>query len=91
MIDSAAFPNAKMAVERREPELKLMTVIEHLGDDAFLTRMVARLLEEPLSQVARSPEVEAAYAPLGPTRTRRSSSWSGQRGRSDRAAWCSST
>jgi hypothetical protein len=67
MIDSAAFPNAKMAVERREPELKLLTVIEHLGDDALLTRMVGRLLEEPLSQVARSPEVEAAYAPLGDT------------------------
>jgi len=68
MIDSAAFPNAKMAVERREPELKLLTVIEHLGDDALLTRMVGRLLEEPLSQVARSPEVEAAYAPSGHSR-----------------------
>jgi hypothetical protein len=65
MIDSAAFPNAKMAVERKEPELKLMTVIEHLADDAFLTAMVPRLLERPLSEVARSEDVARAYAPLG--------------------------
>jgi hypothetical protein len=65
MIDSASFPNAKMAVERAEPELRLMTVIEHLGDDAFLTRMVPRLLEQPLAEVARSADVAQAYEPLG--------------------------
>jgi hypothetical protein len=65
MIDSAAFPSARMAVERREPELRLMTVVEHLADDAFLTRMVPRLLAEPLAAVARSRDVEDAYEPLG--------------------------
>ena len=65
MIDSAAFPSAAMAVERAEPELRLMTVVEHLGDDAFLTRMVPRLLERPLSEVARSADVVQAYEPLG--------------------------
>jgi hypothetical protein len=65
MIDSAAFPSAKMAVERAEPELRLMTVVEHLGDDAFLGRMVPLLLERPLAEVARSPEVLQAYEPLG--------------------------
>lgn len=65
LIDSAAFPSAKMPVERREPELKLMTVIENLGDDAFLARMVPRLVEEPLSSVARAPEILEAYEPLG--------------------------
>jgi hypothetical protein len=54
-----------MAVERKEPELKLMAVVEHLGDDAFLSRMVPRLLERPLSEVARSEDVMAAYEPLG--------------------------
>src|SRR5215831_3355844 len=29
MIDSASFPSAKMAVERQEPVLQLMTVVEH--------------------------------------------------------------
>lgn len=65
MIDSAAFPSAAMAVERKEPELRLMTVVEHLGDDAFLGRMVPRLLEQPLSDVARAPEIAQAYEPLG--------------------------
>jgi hypothetical protein len=65
MIDSAAFPSAAMAVERKEPELRFMTVVEHLGDDAFLTRMVPRLLTEPLAEVARSVEVAQAYEPLG--------------------------
>jgi hypothetical protein len=65
MIDSAAFPSARMAVERKEPELQLMTVIEHLGDDAFLSKTVPRLIECPLSEVARSAEVVEAYAPLG--------------------------
>jgi hypothetical protein len=65
IIDSAAFPSAKFAVERREPELKFMTVIEQVGDDAFLAAMVPRLLEEPLAEVARSPEIEEMFAPLG--------------------------
>jgi hypothetical protein len=65
MIDSAAFPSAKMAVERVEPELRLMTVVEHLGDDGFLGKMVPRLLEQPLSEVARSADVVQAYEPLG--------------------------
>ncbi len=65
MIDSAAFPSAKMAVERVEPELRLMTVVEHHAGDAFLGKMVPRLLEQPLSEVARSTEVAEAYEPLG--------------------------
>lgn len=65
LIDSAAFPSAKMAVDRLEPELRLMTVVEHLGGDAFLSKMVPRLLEAPLSEVARSADVTQAYEPLG--------------------------
>jgi hypothetical protein len=64
MIDSAAFPSAEMAVAREDPVLHLMTVVEHGGDDAFLQAMVPRLLSEPLEQVARGKDVEAAYAPL---------------------------
>jgi nucleotide-binding universal stress UspA family protein len=65
MIDSAAFPSAKMAVDRTEPVLRLMTVIENLGDDAFLARMVPRLLSQPLSEVASAPDILQAYEPLG--------------------------
>ena len=65
MIDSAAFPSAQMAVDRTEPVLRLMTVVENLGDDAFLARMVPRLLEEPLADVAGAADIAQAYLPLG--------------------------
>jgi len=64
MIDSAAFPSARVAVERAEPVLQLMTVIEHACDDDFLARTVPRVLGEGLEAIARTPEVQAAYAPL---------------------------
>lgn len=65
MIDSASFPSAEFAVNRAEPVLRLMTVVESSSDDAFLARMVPRLLEEPIEDLAREPEIAAAYAPLG--------------------------
>lgn len=64
MIDSAAFPNAEMAVLRKEPELQLMTVVEHGGNDGFLSAMVPRLLQSSLSEVARSSDIQEAYEPL---------------------------
>jgi hypothetical protein len=64
MIDTASFPSAKMAVDRTEPVLQLMTVVEHMGDDAFLAKMVPRLLEEPITDVARGDDVANAFAPL---------------------------
>ena len=64
MIDSANFPSAEMAVARSEPVLQLMTVVENLGDDAFLAQMVPRLLNEPLIEVAKSPDIVTAFAPL---------------------------
>lgn len=64
MIDSAAFPSAEMAVSKMEPVLHLMTVVEHKGNDAFLASMVPRLLAEPLEDVAKSKDVQDAFAPL---------------------------
>jgi hypothetical protein len=64
MIDSAAFPSAQMAVDKAEPVLHLMTVVEHKGNDAFLETMVSRLLAEPLEEVAKSKDVEDAFTPL---------------------------
>jgi len=64
MIDSAAFPSAEMAVERKDPVLHLMTVVEHHGNDAFLESMVPRLLAEPLADVASAKDVEDAFTPL---------------------------
>jgi len=64
MIDSAAFPSPEMAVARSEPVLHLMTVVESEGDDAFLAKMVPRLLAEPLEEVASGKDIAEKYAPL---------------------------
>ena len=64
IIDAARFPSAEMAVLREDPPLWLMTVVENHGDDAFLSRIVPRLLTEPLDEIARSPEIQAKWAPL---------------------------
>ena len=64
IIDAARFPSAEMAVDRAEPALWLMTVVENHGDDAFLTRLVPRLLAEPLEEIARSPEIQSKWTPL---------------------------
>ncbi len=64
MIDSASFPSAEMAVARAEPVLHLMTVVEHHGGDVFFESMVPRLLVESLEDIARSREIQDAYAPL---------------------------
>jgi hypothetical protein len=41
-----------------------MTVVEHMGEDRFLAANVPRLLERPLDEVARAPDVQAAYGPM---------------------------
>ena len=64
LIDSASFPSAEMAVARREPELVMMTVVEHACDDAFLAEYVPRLLAAPLAEVASSPAIRDAAVPL---------------------------
>jgi hypothetical protein len=63
-IDSASFATAEEAVHRAAPELHLMTVLEHHGDDRLLAALVPRLLREPLGAVARSHEIQERYAPL---------------------------
>jgi hypothetical protein len=64
VIDTAGFASPSDAVERREPALRLMTVIEHHGDDRLLAMLVPRLASEPLADVAASSEVTALLAPL---------------------------
>lgn len=65
MIDRAAFPNARMAVEKKEPVLKLMTVVEHLAEAGFLARWVPLLVSHgyAIEEVARLPEIASAFVP----------------------------
>ncbi len=64
IIDAARFPSAEMAVARKEPALQLMTVVEHHGDAAFLTKMVPRLLAQSIDEIALAKDIQDAYAPL---------------------------
>jgi hypothetical protein len=65
IIDSAGFESAEQAVARREPELQLMTVLEHDGDAACLQRLVPRLASLPVTEVAMLPEVRQRWEVLG--------------------------
>lgn len=64
-IDAARFENADQAVSRREPVMRMMSVVEHYGDDRFLARFVPELLEKPLGEVAASRRIDELYGPLG--------------------------
>jgi hypothetical protein len=64
MIDTASFPTPEMAVDRREPEMKLCAVIEQHGDDALIADLVGRLLERPLSEVAGSADIVDRFGPI---------------------------
>lgn len=65
IIDAARFSSAEAAVDRKEPVLRLMTVVENYGDSDFVSRLVPKLLGESLEDVASSKEVDDAYGPLG--------------------------
>jgi hypothetical protein len=64
IIDRAAFPTPTMAVERREPALQLMSVVELVGDDRLLTELVSRLLVRPLADVAADADIAERFGPL---------------------------
>ena len=64
IIDTASFPTPQMAVDRREPEMKLLAIIEQQGDDKLLDELVRRLLERPLADVVQDADMAARYAPL---------------------------
>jgi hypothetical protein len=64
-IDAARFDSAEEAVDRSSPILRLVSVVEHHGDDAFISRLVPELLSRPLAEVAALPEIQTRYHPLG--------------------------
>lgn len=68
IIDAAAFPDARMAVELSEPALRIMTVLEASGDDPGLQRRIIAGMAAPgaaaLVDVAADPAVDGALQPL---------------------------
>jgi len=65
IVDSARFESAEHAIDRKNPVLRLVSVIEHQGDDNFLSKLVPELLARPLLEVASSADIERRYRPLG--------------------------
>jgi hypothetical protein len=64
IIDGAQFPDAKTAVELREPALQLMTWVEHNHDVALKERFIADLTTRKLADIAASEYVREPLAPL---------------------------
>jgi hypothetical protein len=53
-----------MPVAKREPVLQLMAVVETHGNAEFLARMVPRLLDTSIEDLARTEEIVTSFAPL---------------------------
>jgi hypothetical protein len=64
IIDGALFPSAQMAVELKEPALRLMTFIENNRDNATAERFIGDLVSRPLAEIAADPYVTEPLAPV---------------------------
>ena len=64
-VDAARFDGPDAAIDRNNPVMRLVSVIEHYGDDKLIEKLVRELLERPLLEVAASPAIETRYGPLG--------------------------
>src|SRR6478752_2531473 len=65
IVDSARFDSPEQAIDRSDPIMRLVSVVEHYGDDGFYGQLVPELLQKPLSEVAASSAINERYKPLG--------------------------
>ena len=64
IIDGALFPDARSAVEMREPAMRLTMIIEASQDPTFMPRLVPLLAYHPLATVLAEPFVAPLLEPL---------------------------
>ena len=64
IIDGALYPDAKTAVEMKEPAMQLTMVIESTQDEQFIPRLIPLLAAQPLAQVVTTPFVATLLPPL---------------------------
>jgi len=64
IIDGALYPDAKTAVEMKEPAMQLTMVIESTQDAGFLPKLIPLLATEPLDRVIRADFVASLLPPL---------------------------
>jgi hypothetical protein len=64
IIDGAMYPDARTAVEMREPAMKLTMAIEASQDFAFVPRLIPFLATKPLGEILQEPFVANLLPPL---------------------------
>jgi hypothetical protein len=65
IVDSARFESPEQAIDRSDPLMRLVSVVEHYGDDGFYSLLVPELLNKSLTEVATSSAINERYKPLG--------------------------
>src|SRR5215475_9664164 len=64
IIDGAQFPDAKTAVELKEPAMRLMLVIEASHSSELIHRIIREIQHKPLSEVIEQPEIRSTFDKL---------------------------
>ena len=64
IIDGAQFPDAKTAVELKEPAMRLMLVIEASHSRALIHKIIREIQQRPLSEVIEQPEIRSMFEKL---------------------------
>ena len=64
IIDGALYPDAKTAVEMKEPAMQLTMVIESTQDAGFVPKVIPLLATKPLAEVIAAPFIAPLLPPL---------------------------
>lgn len=64
IVDGALFKDARMAVELKEPALRLMTWVENNRQPELADRFIMDLVSRPLADIAADPYVAEPLGPL---------------------------
>jgi hypothetical protein len=64
LIDGALYPDARSAVEMKEPAMQITMAIEGSTSPDFVTNLIPQLAFRPLAEIAASPPVHAAFERL---------------------------
>jgi hypothetical protein len=64
LIDGAQYPDAKTAVEMKDPATQITLVIEGARDPEFVPRLIPQLATMPLQQIASLPEIRVEFQRL---------------------------
>src|SRR5947207_5685448 len=64
IIDGAQFPDAKTAVELKEPAMRLMLVIEASHSPKLIHKIINEIQHKSLSEVINDPEIRSTFEKL---------------------------